>query len=130
MCALGTAQGRECPSGDAVDVAARTRTIASSVTSVTSMPALLSLGTIAQTQSGKIGVVSVIFGDSSWVQKFVNCPGCNKAMWTVDLSEADQSPDAGPQYLLVDGLGQWRIVDAAFAHAARDVPITKRRRKP
>lgn len=129
MCALGTAQGRECLSGDVADVAVRTRTIASPVPFVTQMPALLSLGTVAQTQSGKIGVVSVIFGDSAWALKFVNCPGCNKAMWTVDMSEADLSPDAGPQYLLVDGLGQWRIVDAAFAHASRDLPITKRQRK-
>lgn len=83
-------------------------------TSAGKTPATHSLGTIVRSGSGTTGVVSVIFADSVWVKQFLSCPRCDRdTMWSVHTGEADLSPDAGPQYLIVDSRGLWHIVDAA-----------------
>lgn len=86
----------------------------STATSARATSAIPSLGTTIRTDSGIAGVVSATFADSAWARKFLECPRCDRTTWNVNTDEADLSLDGGPQCLVVDALGGWRMVDAGL----------------
>lgn len=70
------------------------------------------LGAKVQSSDGHTGVVAIVFSDGVWAKKFIDCPKCDRMTWVVDATEADFCEDSGPQYLIVDRAGIWRIIDA------------------
>jgi hypothetical protein len=71
----------------------------------------LPIGSKVVSTKGHPGLVAAVFADGQWVRKFVDCPKCNRPTWEVETDEADFSQESGVQYLIVDGLGYWRVVD-------------------
>ncbi len=73
----------------------------------------LEVGAMVKTRSGRTGNIAVIFADGIWAQKFLSCLRCDRTTWNnVDIDEADMSLGrSGPQVLIVDGQGRWRLID-------------------
>jgi hypothetical protein len=85
---------------------------------------MLTIGAKVRTTSGYTGVVEIMFRDGSWARKFIDCPWCDRSTWEVDIAEADLTATGTWQYLIVDDLGRWRLVDSSRVSPARDPAFT------